>query len=382
MKTMKLAKTIALYVMMMSTLSVAAPYSFKISCDDPVRMRLIGEETEFRIHCTDLRKEGVGGEIEVRLDNFGDKTILSRKVDPAKENPVVLRGKLDEPGFLRAVALNPGIAQTPFSLGKGNECASVGYEVEKIRPGFPRPADFDSYWKGERERLRRDVPIDVRREQLSAKDRTGFKLWKVSFATFGGKRVWGFLSVPDDGSKGSWPLKVNVPGAGPAFSEEQATTAAGAVTLVMNVHPYEPGRTQKEQMAKYKAQDNRMVAKYGVTYATAGIAVSREECFFHDSILGIDRAVDWAAALPEVDRSRIWYYGSSQGGGFGMYLMGLNRNFTKGCVWICALADHGGYRVGRTSGWPRMVARSGSVRRESPPSGTRPILTRAISRLS
>ena len=357
---MKIAKTCCCTLAVtLCAASFAAPYSFKISCNDPARMRRAGEETEFRIHCTDLHKNGVGGEIEVRLDNFGDKTIVSRKVDPAKENPVVLKGTLDEPGFLRAVAVNPSISQTPFGLGKGNECASVGYDAEKIRPGFPRPEDFDAYWQGERERLRRDVPIDVRREPLSAPVRKGFKLWKVSFATFGGKRVWGLLSVPDDGSKGPWPLKVNVPGAGPAFSEEQAATSAGAVTLVMNVHPYEPGRTQKEQMAKYKAQDNRMVAKYGVTYATAGIAVSREECFFHDAILGIDRAVDWAVALPEVDRTRVWYYGGSQGGGFGMYLMGLNKNFTKGCVWICALADHGGYRVGRMPGWPRMVARSG-----------------------
>ena len=340
--------------------AVAAPYSFKITCDDPTRMRHAGEETEFRIFCTDIGTNVVGGEIEVRLDNFGAKTIVSRKVDPAKENPIVLKGSLDEPGFLRAAAINPGIAQTVFGIGKGNECASVGYDVEKIRPGFPRPADFDSYWHGEQARLRREVPLDVRRDSLSVSGKKGFKIWKVSFATFGGKRVWGFLSMPDDGLKGPWPLKVNVPGAGPAYSEALATTATGMVSLVMNVHPFEPARTQKEQSALYKEQDDRMVAKYGVTYATAGIAVSREECFFHDAILGIDRAVDWAAALPEVDRSRVWYYGGSQGGGFGMYLMGLNKNFTRGFVWICALADHGGYLVGRTPGWPRMVARSGN----------------------
>ena len=348
-----------LCVVIASSSAFASPYAFKITCKDPARMRPVGEETEFWIQCTDLRKAGVGGEVEVRLDNFGTKTIISRKVDPAKENPIILKGTLDEPGFLRAAAFNPGVAETPFGLGKGNECASVGYEPEKIRPGFPRPADFDTYWQGERERLRRDVPIDVRREPLSVKGRKGFKLWKVSFATFGGKRVWGLLSVPDNGSKGPWPLKVNVPGAGPACSEAQVVTEAGTVTLVMNVHPFEPARTPKEQDAKYKAQDKRLVEKYGVTYATAGIAVSREECFFHDAILGIDRAVDWAVALPEVDRSRVWYYGGSQGGGFGMYLMGLNKNFTKGYVWICALADHGGYRVGRTPGWPRLVARSG-----------------------
>ena len=337
--------------------AVAAPYSFKIVCDEPERIRSAGEETEFRIFCTDLGTNTVGGEVEVRLDNFGSTTLVSRKADPAKENPIVLKGSLDGPGFLRAVAINPAISATPFGLGKGNGCDSVGYEAEKLRPGFERPADFDSYWEGEQNRLRREVPLDVRREALSGKK--GFKIWKVSFATFGGKRVWGFLSVPDDASKGPWPLKVNVPGAGPACPEALAATEARTVSLVMNVHPFEPAKTQKEQAALYAGQDKRMLAKYGVTYATAGIAVSREECFFHDAILGIDRAVDWAAALPEVDRSRIWYHGGSQGGGFGMYLMGLNSNFARGIVWVCALADHGGHLAGRIPGWPRMVARSG-----------------------
>ena len=173
----KIVKTLC--VVIASSSAFAAPYAFKITCKDPARMRPVGEETEFRIQCTDLRKAGVGGEVEVRLDNFGTKTIISRKVDPAKENPIILKGTLDEPGFLRASAFNPGVAQTPFGLGKGNECASVGYEPEKIRPGFPRPADFDTYWQGERERLRRDVPIDARREPLSVKGRKGFKLWKV-----------------------------------------------------------------------------------------------------------------------------------------------------------------------------------------------------------
>ena len=82
----------------------------------------------------------LGGEVEVRLDNFGSTTLVSRKADPAKENPIVLKGSLDGPGFLRAAAINPAVSATPFGLGKGNECASVGYEAGKLRPGFPRPA--------------------------------------------------------------------------------------------------------------------------------------------------------------------------------------------------------------------------------------------------
>ena len=143
---------------------VAAPYSFNIVCDEPERMRRAGEETEFRIFCTDIGTNSVGGEVEVRLDNFGSTTLVSRRIDPSKENPVILKGSLGSPGFLRAVAINPAISATPFGLGKGNGCDSVGYEAEKLRPGFPRPADFDSYWEGEQMRLNREVPLDVRRE--------------------------------------------------------------------------------------------------------------------------------------------------------------------------------------------------------------------------
>ena len=334
----------------------AAPYSFKIECDEPARMRAVGEQTEFRIYCTDLATtNGFGGEVEVKLDNFGTVVFASRKVDPAKENPISLRGSLDKPGFLRAVAINANTTPTRFGLGDGNACASVGYEPEKIRPGFDRPADFDEYWDGERARLRREVPLDARREEMpDALAPKGFRCWKVSFATFGGKRAWGFLTMPKTGS-GPWPLRVNVPGAGPAASMRGAQSHDGAVTLVMNVHPYEPANTPAEQNKLYKEQDNRMCKKYGSTYATAGANISREEYFFHDAILGIDRAVDWAVALPEVDRECVLYFGGSQGGGFGMYLMGLNKNFKRGLVWICALADLGGYRVGRIPGWPRLV---------------------------
>jgi len=59
----KIVKTLC--VVIASSSAFAAPYAFKITCNDPARMRHVGEETEFRIQCTDLRKAGVGGEVEV-----------------------------------------------------------------------------------------------------------------------------------------------------------------------------------------------------------------------------------------------------------------------------------------------------------------------------
>ena len=342
-------------IVLMSFVTSAAPYAFTITCDEPARYRRCGEETKFMIDCKDLATtNGFGGTVEVWLDDYGTNVCLRRTVDPAKENPIILRGKLNRPGFLRAVAMNPSIKPTFLSLGKGNACYGVGYEPTGIVQGMPRPKDFDAYWQGERARLAREVPLDVRREEVKDFTRKNFRCWKVSFATFNGKRVWGFLTMPE-GVKGKLPLRVNVPGAGPASIAKTAAAKTNAVCLTLNVHPYEPAETMEGQKMLYEAQDHEKKAKYGTTYAGSGVGVSREECFFHDPILGMDRAVDWAASLPEVDRSRVWYWGGSQGGGFGMYLMGLNKSFTRGYVWICALADHGGGTVGRIPGWPRMV---------------------------
>ena len=381
---------LALLSLCVAATAVAAPYKFTVDCDEPARMRKVGETTEFRITCEDLAKtNGFGGPVEVWLDNFGTNVLVRRTVCPEKGNPIVLRGTLTEPGFLRAVAMNPGSKTTFFGLGKGNVCASVGYEPEKIVQGLPCPDDFDAYWQGERKRLAAEVPLAATRERVTDYRKKGFVCWKVSFATFGGKRVWGFLTMPTEecgkvegwkggkvegwkggkveGWKGGrverwkggkvrrYPLRVNVPGAGPAAVAASAGARPGEVSLTLNVHPFEPAADAKGQKKLYEAQDVACRKRYGTTYATSGLGVSREEYFYHDIILGMDRAVDWAVALPEVDRSRVWYSGGSQGGGFGMFLMGLNRNFTRGYVWICAIADHGGYRLGRIPGWPRLV---------------------------
>ena len=346
---------LALLSLCVAVTAAAAPYKFTVDCDEPARMRKVGETTEFRIVCEDLAKtNGFGGPVEVWLDNFGTNVLERLTVCPEKGKPIVLRGTLTEPGFLRAVAMNPGSRTTFFGLGKGNVCASVGYEPEKIVQGLPCPDDFDAYWQGERKRLAAEVPLAATRELVTDYMKKGFVCWKVSFATFGGKRVWGFLTVPEEG-KGPWPLRVNVPGAGPAAVAASAGARPGEVSLTLNVHPFEPAADAKGQKKLYEAQDVACRKRYGTTYATSGLGVSREEYFYHDIILGMDRAVDWAVALPEVDRSRVWYSGGSQGGGFGMFLMGLNRNFTRGYVWICAIADHGGYRLGRIPGWPRLV---------------------------
>jgi len=176
-------------------------------------------------------------------------------------------------------------------------------------------------------------------------------VYRVSFATFGGQRVYGFLSVP--AKPGKYPVRVHVPGYGPwcIFSE---CAPANAIGLHMNVHLFEPPATQDEMMRLCAAADKARQAKTGVGYLPmSSLDRSREEYFYHDVMLGINRAVDWTCALPEADPSRLTYGGMSQGGAFGLYLAYLNGRFTRLEVAVTALTDMFGCTAERQSGWPQ-----------------------------
>ena len=67
------------------------------------------------------------------------------------------------------------------------------------------------------------------------------------------------------------------------------------------------------------------------------------------------------AARADVDRKRFFYRGTSQGGGFGIYLCGLNKAFTRALFVVPALTDTMGYLAGRCSGWPKIVENNSST---------------------
>lgn len=290
------------------------------------------------------------------IDNFGAQKIGSGTADLSKANPFTVRGKMDEEGFLR---LRVKAATNSVVWG-------VGYDVSKIRQNEPCPADFDVYWKSEKARLEREVPLDPKvtlDERLSGK---AYNCYRVNFATFGGKRVYGFMAVPKDASKAPFRLRVSVPGAGPGVIS--SGTQPDEINLVMNVHTFEPEATIEAQREHMKKQNLALAEKYDLpnknSYCSlAGISESREDYWYHDVMLGINRAVNWVCERPDVDRSRVVYTGSSQGGGFGLFLCYLNSHFTRAFVAVCAITGHYGFRQGRRDGWPRLIEGQSSDKR-------------------
>ena len=325
----------------------------RMSLDRADALYKCGDEAVFTVTiCDDKGVKASAGQVSWVLDNYGAQVFARGSVDVAKENPFVVKGTLNYPGFLR-VTVND-------AKGRKMRSYSAAYDPERIRTGVPKPADFDAFWDGLVARVEQEVPLDPQVEPLAEYSKGGVDVSRVSFATLGGKRVYGVLSRPKDKTKGPYPVRVYCPGAGPGYTLRGCRGDSAHVSLYMSVHGLPVPATDKERLAAYDAQEARYRAIHGPSraraYPVAGLTQGREDSHYIPVILGVNRAVNWLATLPEVDPMHFAYSGTSQGGGFGLYLAGLNRHITRAYIGVPALADVLGCKAnGRQSGWPRIL---------------------------
>lgn len=328
---------------------LALAQSVEIVTDHSNAVYVCGVPATFTVRVMGADKQLVKiGLLTVNLSNFGPQIITNAVFDLAKGHPVTCTGKLDKPGILKCVAsikIDTNICRAVFG---------AAYDPEKIAAGSQRPADFDAFWDAAVKKLDAEVPADARVERLDKYCTDKVEAFRVSFMTFDHMRVYGFLSVPK--GQGPFGVLVNVPGAGPGVVGPNTGMASrGFIHLVMNVHPFEPAATADAQKKLYDEQDKRLTTQYGAPRYCQSGAASRETYFYYRIILGINRAVNYVAARPDVDQKRFFYSGTSQGGGFGFILCGLNKHFTRGAIYVPAITDLLGFQQGRDSGWPKLT---------------------------
>jgi len=332
------------------------------STDRPSAVYACGEEITVTLRINDaqggLLKTGT---VSFTVDDFGTNRLAVQKLTLAHDNPFVWRGTLHHPGFLRCRAVLDGQKKVkPAVYGIAFDPCGI-----RLGSGGP-PPDFDAYWRGEIARLDREVPLDARVTRLESACTDATEVSLVSFATFNGKRMYGFLSVPADRSRGPFPVRVTVPWAGPgAHAPEARPDDDRVITLVINIHDFEPGPDAAAQRRKYDEQNRRYAddvagIKLNSAYENHRYAgyTDRTTYFYHDPLLGIRRAVLWVLERPEADRTRVGYFGRSQGGGIGMMLTALTPVFSRALFCQPAMADMLAGRVGRRVSWPMLVERA------------------------
>ena len=321
--------------------AVNAQTEIRVALDHEDAMYKCGEQAVFTVTVMNGEQLHREGKASIRLSNDGLATFMTREVDLADENPFTVEDTMVAPGVL---SLDVNVAAQPKALHK---VFGAAFEPFLITPGAPAPEDFMQFWTGEKRKLERDDTEEHRAQsivklmplpRLSNDKVEGFK---VSFWN-GTGTIYGFLTVPR--APGKFPALVSVPGAGPGATG--ASMLEDFVCLVMNVHKYDPDMPDKSLGESYKELNE------GGMYMYKDIP-DREKTYFHHGVLGIDRAVTWLASHEKVERECIGYYGSSQGGAFGLILGGLNPSI---CAVVCnvpAMCDQLGHRQGRLAGWPQ-----------------------------
>ena len=290
-----------------------------------------GETAIFTIKVTENDKPVTEGEVTVVLSLDGGRKIAEKTITLGPE-PATISGTLNEPGFLLCTA----------TLEVGEEdysgCIASPFEPERIKPAAILPDDFDEFWAKGRARVDA-IPMDLQLTLMPKFSNDKQETFKLSMTNIDNTRIYGWLSIPKD-KKPPYPAFVSVPGSGvgapyePIISESEA----GALSLVMGVHTHDLGLPD-EEYGKLARGPLRHYHSIG--------APDLEKYFHRRSILGIDRAIRYLTSRPDWDGEHLVYMGSSQGGGMGLVLAGLNPEFTAIAVNVPGFCDRNAWRAER-----------------------------------
>ena len=220
-------KGLILFALLVSSLCICQPV-IEIKLDRADATYVCETEAVFTVTIKadkdkpDLLSDGTA---TIRLTNDGLDNINSHQLDLSHGNPFTIKGKMEKPGFLSLQVSLPG-AKT--------QIYGAAFEPLKIKPAADIPEDFESFWHGEIEKAEA-IPLDLQMTPWTEGVPAEFIAHKVSFAAPNG-RVYGFISRPK--AEGQFPAIFSVPGAGPGQSAPQYRK--DHVTMVMNVHTYDP----------------------------------------------------------------------------------------------------------------------------------------------
>jgi len=307
--------------------------------DKEVALYQPGEPMVFQVQLLEDGKPV--GDRRLRWTRTGDdgKTEKGETVASAT-GPLVITTSTDQPGFVRiqveAVddAGKPllGSKQIPIRFDGG-----AGVQPEKLVQGAPEPADFDTFWKTQVERLK-EVPMKFTMTEVPSAD-PAYVTYDVKIDCAGGKPVSGYLTKPRDAAPKS--LRANGVYMGYGVSSAKPYTAPGTMMLCINAHGIENGK----EAEYYKGLG---LEKYGFKNEENA---RPETAYFNGMILRVLRSLEFLKAQPEWNGRDLIVSGGSQGGFQALSGAALDKDVTKCMVnvpWMCDLA---GVNVGRLRGW-------------------------------
>ena len=259
-----------------------------------------------------------------------------------KDGTATIKGyTMTKPGFLRC--------QVWATVGgeKYEECATAGFDVDKLVPTTKMPADFKQFWEESlklNENLEMLPQLTLVPEQCTSK----VDVYLAKFQNFRkGSFIYGTLCVPKK-HEGKCPAILIVPGAGCraryGYKEE---AERGVVTLEIGIHGI--------PTTLYDIPDMYTNLRRGGlnNYWFLGID-NKEQYFYRRVYIGCARAVDFLAQLDFVDENKIAVTGGSQGGALTIVTSYLNPKVKYAAAIYPAMCDLTGRLYDQGDAWPRI----------------------------
>lgn len=326
------------------------PYEVILVTDKPDGVCKVGDTVTFTIQFLKDGKPAADQKMGYYL--FTDDGKKEMELFTSKENPVKFQTTLTAPGSLRieASALSEDGKIMKMEVGKKSfnlqEQIGVIADPGTFKPGFTEPADFQKFWDDAKAELAK-IPLDPKLEkvELPKNQQSAFKCWDVKVKSVGGTPVSGYLVIPAGAKSRSLPAIVTFHGAGVRSASKNFNPKA--ITFDVNAHGIANGQSP-EFYANLSRND---LSNYNRRNAD-----SREQFYFRNMFLRVQRALDFVKSIPEWDGKNLIVSGSSQGGAQSIVAAGMDPQVTLMFASVPALCDHGGILAGRESGWPRLIS--------------------------
>lgn len=298
-----------------------------------------GEKMTFHVQLLEDSKPVAGQKLKWKRTGDDGKTEEAEAVSSEAE-PLTITTSMDTPGFVR-IEVWPLDEKGKPVLNSTNQPiqfeGGAGVEPEKLQQGVPEPADFDSFWAKQKERLA-EVPLKFTMTEVPS-DNPDYVTYDIKIDCAGGKPVSGYFTKPKNAAPKS--LKANATFMGYGVASAKKYYSPGMMMLNINAHGIENGKDpdyyKSLPLNKY-AFNNDENAK-------------PETSYFNGIVLRVLRSLEFLKAQPEWNGQVLIVSGGSQGGFQSLAAAALDKDVTKCRVDVPWLCDLGGITIGRLRGW-------------------------------
>ena len=256
----------------------------------------------------------------IELSIKRDLDLMDTSAAPILQKSIRLRTKPGESvrAMLPLGKLKPGFYQISVN---GNKPFNIGVNPEQIQSPSDAPEDFDTFWETTLTELA-SVPMEVKWTLLPEHSSAKRECYRVEMPSFGGATMGGIIFIPT--AEGRYPVRMSFMGYGADVYYEDPDWNADRIDFTVSVR----------DQGIFKEGQNGWIDR--------GLA-SKEDFYYRGAFCDIVRSVEFAAALPKADTTRIFGCGDSQGGAFTWISASLTDRMRAIAPSVPFLSDYPDY---------------------------------------